>query len=178
MVLVRCRSLPLVLAWGLCLCLVACRDAPAPVPEGLAGLRFGDAPGAGLTPLRVPLPEALVGALTYFGRPGPAGTFYGAALTDPVFAFWRGRLFSVAARLADPQATARLGQALDTAYGPALDAGTADGETRLWRLTGVDVALTQEREGGGRLLVRSRDLARELAQWRIQAVPLEGEAGN
>lgn len=168
----------LFLACCLCVCLAACRDASEPPPAGLAGLEFGDPPAPGLTPLRVPLPAALAGDLAYWRRSGPAGAFLGVPLVDPIFAFWRGRLFSVAVNLADPDGVARLGRALEAAYGPALGTVTRAGGSRLWRLRGVDLALEQGREGHARFLVRSRALAEELAQWRAQALPLEREAGN
>jgi hypothetical protein len=99
-------------------------------------------------------------------------------LADPIFAFWRGKLFSVAVFPAGPDGAVRLGRALEAAYGPALATGPVAGLSRLWRLEGVDLVLEQGGDGRARFLVRSRALAAELARWREQAVPLERDAGN
>lgn len=156
-------------------CLAACSRAPEPPPYGLAGARLGDPPGPGLTVLPVPLPSDLAGRLVYRARPGPAGVFHGRALADPVFAFLGDRLLSVAAFLVDPAGEPSLARELEAAYGPPL---ARDGAARLWRLDGVDVVLDRPEPDRVRLLVRSRSLARELADWRGQEAPLERDAGE
>ena len=158
--------------------LLACSRSPEPPPTGLAGLAFGDSPGPGLVAVRVPLPAELGDILAYRTRPGPAGAFHGQALAEPVFAFLRDRLFAVAALLADPAGEGALVRELEVAYGPPLVRRGPGGLSRLWRLDGVDLILDHDAAGLSRVMVRSRDLARELAGWRDQELPLERDADN
>jgi len=160
-------------------CLTACsRPAAAPTPSGLAGLRLGDPPGEGLAPVPVVLPSALAGALAYFTRPGQTEPFHGVALADPVYAFYRNRLFSVSADLVEPAAASRLRRDLETGYGPPFCRETAAGSSCLWRLDAVDLVLSREAQGKARFMLRSNRLAAEVLRWRDQGVPLEPGGGG
>jgi hypothetical protein len=153
--------------------LPACSRPDASPPRGLAGLAFGDPPGRDLTPAPAGLPSGLAGILAYYTRPGPTAPFRGVALTDPVFAFARGRLFSVAAALADPAEAPRLRRELEAGFGPPLCRDRKGSVSCLWRLAEVDVALESGGQAPVRLLVRHRALAGEVLSWRDQEVPLE-----
>ena len=166
-------------AWlVLCCCLLvggaACSRAPEPEPQGLAGLTLGDAPGSDLTPLPAVLPGELAGVLAYFTRADRVEPFHGVALTDPVCAFYRNRLFSIAAALVDPTEAPRLRRELETGYGAPLCREAAGGVSCLWRLDTVEMVLEQGgEERGARFMLRSPRLAEDLLRWRGQAVPLE-----
>jgi len=155
--------------------LAACSHAAdTSAPSRLAGMRLGDPPSAGLTPVNVPLPAQLAGKLAYFTRPGRTEPFHGVALTDPIYAFYGQRLFAVSADLAEADAVGRLHRDLEAGFGPPLCQETATGRSCLWRLGAVDLVLTRTPAGKARLLLRSTRLAEDVRLWREQAVPLEG----
>jgi hypothetical protein len=162
----------------LLLCLLACSRHEPTQPAGLAGLAFGDPPGAGLVPVPAVLPDALAGDLAYFTRTGPAAPFRGVALADPVFGFYRGRLFSVLVRLADPAAAPGLHRDLTAAFGATLCRDRARGRSCLWRLAEVDLVLEQGDDQPVRLLARQRGLAGPVQAWRGQQPLLERNPGQ
>lgn len=162
------------------LCLAACsHPAAEPAPTGLAGLRLGDPPPAGLVAAPVVLPSELAGDLAYFTRPGRTESFRGAGLADPVYGFYRQRLFSVAADLTDAAEAPRLRRELEAAYGAPFCRETAGGRSCLWRRGDIELVLAIPAESPPRLLLRSTGLAGELLHWREQSMPLErgGDGG-
>lgn len=155
-------------------CLVACSRPAGEPPRGLAGLAFGAAPTPDLVSVPVVLPAALAGILRYCTRPGPAAPFWGAAVSDPVFGFYREQLFSVRARLADPAAAPGLARRLTAAFGPPLCRERAGRRFCLWQPADVDVSLEQDGETSAWLLVRHRGLAAPVLSWRDGAGPNPG----
>lgn len=152
--------------------LLACsRPAPEP-PRGLAGLEFGQTPTAALVPVPAVLPSGLKDILAYYRRTGPTTPFLGVGLADPVYAFAKGRLFSVSATVDEPDGASRLRRALAAGFGPPLCRRREDRESCLWRLSAVDVVLEAGGQAPARCLVRHRELAAPVQAFRGQDVPL------
>lgn len=166
-------GLLVVLLW-----LAACsRDRSQP-PEGLAGMRLGDAPAADFVAVPVPLPSELVGKLVYYTAPQRTSRFRGVLLAKPVYAFYRNGLVSVMAEVQNPGEAPRLRRELEHDYGSPMCRQTPAGDSCLWRVGPVDLVLATDGSGQARVLLRSNTLAKEVLGWRDQPVALEHDGEN
>lgn len=160
-----------VLAFGLGLLLLLACSRPAEAPRRLFGLAFGDPPTAGLVRQDVPLPAELSDSLAYFAAPGQRESGWaGLVLTDPILAFYQGRLFSIDAALADPAAAPGLRARLARDFGPPLCRDTGNRAVCLWTAGDTELVLESAGKGPGRLMVRHGPTAAALAATLPQAV--------
>jgi hypothetical protein len=143
---------------------------PGEPPRRYFGLAFGDAPGAQLTRQAVPLPQALADFLAFYAAPGARDVPFGAALSDPVLAFWQGRFFSMEAALAVPAEAEALSRRLGRDLGPPHCRGGATGRTCLWQ-SGEIEAVLDESGSAPRLMVRHAPTAAAVAAALPQAFP-------
>ena len=156
------------------LALIACSRPDDPPPR-LFGLAFGDAAPAGLVRQIIPLPAGLSDSLVFFTAPGrQENGWAGVVLTDPVLAFYKGRLFSIDAALADPTAAAALAARLTRDFGPAHCRETADRTVCLWAAGETELILESGAGGPARLMTRHRPTAAAVAA----ALPQGGDSGR
>ena len=151
------------LASVLLMAVIAC-SRPAESPRRLFGLAFGDAPTAELVRQNMPLPANMSESLAFFTAPGRRETGWaGVVLTDPVLAFYQGRLFSVDAALVDAAAVSGLRVRLNRDFGPAHCQETASRTVCLWSAGETELILESALAGSARLMARHRPTAAAVA---------------
>lgn len=155
------------------LVLAACSSSPEP-PSGFAGLAFGDPPPPAAAPERVPLPSAVAGDLRFYTLPTGDAAFYGVRLPAPVLAFYRGRFFSVSARLGSPGDAATLRERLTAAYGAPYCRDAAKMAICLWRMGAVDAVLEAPGDSPARFMLRYRPTADQVAAATGRAKDMSG----